>query len=131
MNKGFRVYDKKEKRMITEPSNEGIFLSSNGNLINHENFAIYLMDRYVRMDSTGLLDKRNKEIYEGDIFDGVYGGGYIGWCDKCCSFEFISSVFGCMACSGDVHWFEVVDEVTNVECVVIGNMYEKPELLDK
>jgi hypothetical protein len=65
--RGFRVYDKQEKRMIDNPCTEGIYLSGNGNLIKPANLAIYLMDRYVRMDSMGSTDVNGKEIYEGDI----------------------------------------------------------------
>ena len=65
--RGFRVYDKQEKRMIDNPCTEGMYLSGNGNLIKPANLAIYLMDRYVRMDSMGSTDVNGKEIYEGDI----------------------------------------------------------------
>ena len=50
MARGFRVYDKLEKRMIDNPASESIYLSGNGNLVNVDHPEIYLMDRYVRMD---------------------------------------------------------------------------------
>jgi uncharacterized phage protein (TIGR01671 family) len=74
--RGFRVYDKQEKRMIDNPAVEWIFLSGNGNLVKPANPALYLMDRYVRMDSIGSTDKNDKEIYEGDIVR-VLGWAYI------------------------------------------------------
>ena len=65
--RGFRVYDKIKKVMISTPSEANLFLAGNGNIVDIVHIDFYLMDRYVRMDSIGLLDKQRKEIYEGDI----------------------------------------------------------------
>jgi uncharacterized phage protein (TIGR01671 family) len=75
---------------------------------------------------TGLLDKNGKEIYEGDRLDGIMGDGYIGYCEKCKSFEFFGDDFGCYACSGDFYWSEAVDLAREIE--VIGNIYENTNL---
>ena len=77
---------------------------------------------------TGLRDKNGKEIYEGDLLGGTWGDGYIGYCDKCKSFEYFSTVFSCMACEGDVTWRELVENDGKLE--VIGNIYESSNLLD-
>ena len=37
--------------------------------------------------------------------------------------------YGCMACEGDIHWCEVVEDNNKLE--VIGNIYENKELLDE
>ena len=76
---------------------------------------------------TGLKDKNGKEIYEGDILGGIWEGGYIGYCEKCKQFQYCS-YGGCMACSGDVHWFEIAEDDEKLE--VIGNIHENPELLE-
>ena len=77
---------------------------------------------------TGLKDKSGKEIYEGDI---------IGF-DDCTSTE---SGYREQQCVGVVEWSDetVSFEVSNrlsaesyevlSECLVIGNIYENPELL--
>lgn len=87
------------------------------------------------MQFTGLKDKNNKEIYEGDCLGGIFGGPqYIGWCDKCASFnmmmhEIIKDYGPCMQCEGDVPWIDIAQEdINNLE--VIGNIYENPELLN-
>jgi len=45
-----------------------------------------------------------------------------------CPFEFIMNLFGCAQCSGDIAWYEVVEDDGKLE--VIGNIYENPELLE-
>ena len=78
------------------------------------------------MESTGLLDSEGREIFEGDILGDIWGG-YIGYCDKCKSFELFSPDRECLACSRDVDWWEVV---TADDLEVAGNIYEHPHLLD-
>lgn len=114
-SRGFRVYDKKEKRMIDTPADEHIFLSGNGNLVNIDHPDWYLMDRYVRMDSTGLADKNGKEVYGGNIVQRYGEGRY------------------------KVYWHEFtarwrMDGHTGITkgdmalaCEVINNIYENPE----
>ena len=77
---------------------------------------------------TGLKDKNGKEIYEGDILGGIWESGFISWCEKCKQFQYHSAGIGCMACSGDVHWCEIVEDDGKLE--VIGNIHENPELLE-
>ena len=78
---------------------------------------------------TGLKDKNGKEIYEGDILGGIWESGFISWCEKCKQFQYHSAGIGCMACSGDVHWCEIVEDNGKLE--VIGNIHENPELLEE
>jgi uncharacterized phage protein (TIGR01671 family) len=76
---------------------------------------------------TGLKDKNGKEIYEGDILGGIWEGAYIAWCDECKQFQYHISTNECMACLGDVHWYELVEDDGKLE--VIGNIHENKELL--
>lgn len=83
----------------------------------------------VLMQCTGLKDKNGKLIYEGDILGGTYGNLYIHYCDNCKQFQLKANDYGCMACEGDIHWFELVEDENKLE--VIGNIYENPELLEE
>ena len=78
------------------------------------------------MQFTGLLDKNGKEIYEGDCLGGTWEMTYVAWCDIQGGWEIFTREKECMACFGDVHWYEVVDDK---EKEAIGNIYETPELL--
>lgn len=77
---------------------------------------------------TGLKDKNGKEIYEGDILGGIWEGGFISWCDKCKQLQY-HIIDGCMACSGDAHWYELAEDDGELE--VIGNIHENDDLLEK
>ena len=86
-------------------------------------------DKFILMQYTGRKDINDKEIFEGDIvsFDdctstesGYCERGCIGvveWCDETVSFEVSNRL--------SAESYEVLDE-----CVVIGNIYENPELLE-
>lgn len=126
MNRGFRVYDRQENRMLNTPSaDESIFLAGNGNLVDVDNPCVYLMNRFVRMDSTGLLDKQGKEIYEGDIvvLSSVLSDGDRKICKAVMDgwqsiFKSLENGFYCPMGSTAQNYREV-----------IGNIWDNPELL--
>jgi len=96
--------------------------------VDEELFDIYLNDVEL-MQYIGRKDINGKEICEGDIvsFDdctstesGYWERGCIGvveWCNETVSFEVSNRL--------SAESYEVLDE-----CVVIGSIYENPELLD-
>ncbi len=73
------------------------------------------------MQYTGLNDKKGIEIYEGDIIEWCDSRWQIVWEASDASF-FAESLYGCGYESGQ-EWGN--------DCMVVGNIYEKPELLEE
>ena len=86
-------------------------------------------DDFILMQCTGLKDKNGKLIYEGDILGGIYHG-YIEYCNECKCFQLKVKDYGCLACEGDLHWYELVEAEEQNELEVIGNIYQNKELLE-
>lgn len=85
----------------------------------------------ILMQCTGLKDKNGKLIYEGDILGGTFENLYVHYCDDCKQFQLKANDYGCLACEGDIHWYEIVDAEEQNELEVIGNIYENKELLNE
>ena len=76
------------------------------------------------MQYTGLKDKDNKEIYEGDILFESFGEKY---------YKVIFENGGFRAeFKGDFdeHSFDLIDVVAQ-GCEIVGNIYENPELMEE
>lgn len=86
--------------------------------------------RYTLMQCTGLKDKNGKLIYEGDILGGIYHG-YIAYCPICKCFQLFVKDYGCLACEGDLHWYELVEAEEQKELEIIGNIYVNKELFNE
>lgn len=138
----FRFYDNNKKIMIDENSDYNMLKATYGQdewwwcveagmptVLEYFEQQSWDGDKdFVIMQCTGLRDKKGKLIYEGDILGGTYGNLYIHYCDKCKQFQLKAKDYGCMACEGDIHWYEVVESEDELE--VVGNIYENPELLE-
>lgn len=130
----FRVWDKNHKYMHY-PSGDGLMLNTNemgyNELIQEfEDEEYNISDDIIIQQFTGLLDKNNKEIYEGDIikWENTVRGypapskdaepfkpEQVIWDDMKGKFEFFRS-------RNDFSWYCAVGEI-------IGNIFENPELL--
>jgi len=76
----------------------------------------YFAQQFKIMQDTGLLDKNNKEIYEGDIVKGTEDNEYQGQSNVFWSNSWNLEPFSYLGCR-DMNKFEV-----------IGNIYENPKL---
>lgn len=74
------------------------------------------------MQCTGLADKNGKEIYEGDIIQRPYH------VDEYLVVEFVSGAFRAHYRCGDARLDEYIT-LGQGEWVIVGNIYENPELL--
>ena len=120
----FRAWDKDRKEMIKV--NTIYFNNSNGLYINS-----LLAENMQLMQYTGLKDKYGVEIYEGDIVSCTYGIwheepnglsriGDIVYDIKSCSFRIRIKNSAVLVAFYDT---------TSKDIVVIGNIYDNPELL--
>lgn len=114
----FRVYDKVECMMITTSDYDD--LSDLFCCLNADDDGFFSE----LMQSTGLVDVYDKEIFEGDVLQ-TYDGelAKVVWNKElgCWEAEFLSEI---------VDLSEVADIKSNrSDCEIFGNIYENPELL--
>lgn len=120
-----RIWDKKEKQMhyndfvITATgfaTKCEVSEYANTFLINQTDLG--LDNNCVKMQCTGLKDRKGELIYEGDILKDKNGIGFVVWSD--CSFWLESP-------GSQARDLEYSNYYNNAE--VIGNIYENPELI--
>ena len=122
----FRAYLKNEKKIIDVKS---IDWGENGNLISinypeGKDYFGYENDDIILMQYTGVRDKNGEEIYEGDIVE---------WLSA--KFEIKKLLSGFCICNRKIG--NLALEIGVNQCgiqnrlIVIGNIYENPELLEK
>lgn len=133
MTPRYRAWIKIEKRMVfpddilgIDYENEEIVTQQvyfeNG-LPDDRDIYCYDFDDIVLMQSTGLIDKNGKEIFEGDIVKmakDVYS--------EPTYYEVVRHRGGAYRLESKQHGCELWLRHTN--CEVVGNIYENPELLE-
>lgn len=117
----FRVYDKVECMMITTSDYED--LSDLFCILKNDADTGYISEP---MQSTGLVDMYDKEIFEGDVLKTSDGElAKVVWNKElaCWEAEFLSEI---------VDLSEVADVKSNrSDCEIVGNIYENPEFLEE
>lgn len=111
----FRAWDKEDKIMLD-------IMHWTVNMLN-----AYYGSHYIIMQYTGLKDKNGKEIYEGDIVDGINIDG-----QEHPSGEVVFNA-GCFSIKTKhcQHVYEpCLYEAWEEMLFIIGNIYENPELLE-
>lgn len=81
--------------------------------------------RYIPMQFTGLLDKNDKEIYEGDVIDYIRGGRW----GKRSVIEYQRGEF-VLVRNGEPISYKTVTSAGWNRIKIIGNIYENPELIN-
>lgn len=118
----FRAWDRIKKRMFLV-----LEIDYENGLVSDETYWNTIpFDDVNLMQSTGLVDMYDKEIFEGDVLktsDGelakVIWNKYLG----CWEAEFLSEI---------VDLSEVADVKSNrSDCEILGNIYENPEFLEE
>lgn len=107
----FRAWDEKEQKMWNENNilvGGGVFLYG-GNTLDPEIYSYTRHDDFIPLQYTGLLDKNDKEIYEGDI---VRTNGV--------NVEIVFEKNG---------WYPTQIWLNGQYNEIIGNIYENSELL--
>jgi len=124
----FRAWDKKNKKMIYDDERDiDLFIDFGGTICENEcqtfsgtrGYELYLMQY------TGLKDKNEKEIYEGDIVD--YGFKIPGYTELYKGKVFFGK--GMFLVDGDTlnNEFHQLNKCCYLK--IIGNIYENKELI--
>lgn len=112
------LYQDGPDRFVIKDLTESYYLSTTGR--DHNEFLVWKesVGQY-----TGLKDKNDKEIYDGDIvnFDSELPDIYkVTWNDEYARFELVGLLDG----------FQSLDMEAITDSWVIGNVHENPELLE-
>ena len=119
--KKFRAWDKKNKKIIFNPIINDIDSATNYIGLN-DLFEKYFKKDFILMQSTGLLDKNDKEIYEGDVVRIKLNNHFFNLCVEYVKYGYLP--------------FRSIDEkfaigdIDNKECEIIGNIHKNRNLLD-
>jgi len=134
---GFRVWDAERKLMVSKYSKDCFMINMFGVMYDGEpgdednpDEPLTVSDeRFIPMQSTGLLDCTGKEIFKGDILLDPITSKYIQ----------VKNILGFIMDYG-TRGFDLIDaegvyqERFIISCesaYIIGNKYENPELLEK
>lgn len=115
----FRVWDKINKDMFNVES-----INFQERRVYKDTVSYRKFEDIDLMQYTGLKDKNNKEIYEGDILFESFGERYYKVVFENGGFR--TEFEGYF----DEYSFDLIDVVLDL-CEIIGNIYENPELIEE
>lgn len=117
----FKAWDKQSKKFVGIRKNDYFSIRNDGFIGINNNSVENPQENYLLCQYTGLKDKNDKEIYEGDIIKEEFNHGI-------CNCEIVYDNAGFFIenikeeIKDNLHW-----HANGLE--VIGNIYENPELL--
>jgi uncharacterized phage protein (TIGR01671 family) len=122
-NKMFSAEEMAEDQLTLLPT--GPFINVNGTSTKLS--TIFPSDKFIPLQYTGLKDKNGIEIYEGDIVDLHPDQNDKLWHRK---IVWDTAAFHCVQIHGKAtHPLYFNKHMTDREWVVIGNIYQNPDLL--
>lgn len=127
----FRVWDNSTKRWIKEWDDFAplfIYQFNDKNLFRTFNLGRD-KERFISQQFTGIKDKNNKEIYEGDILENkLYKNKFrVAWCNEDENFIEYCGFVTINLENKDRNLFLAKNFIN---CEIIGNIFENPELLN-
>ena len=132
MKQKFRAWDTTNKEMLKDT----FAITESGQVVVVDQSSVFVspdyvfVDNLVIMQSTGLFDKNNKEIFEGDVLEiedegEVLGNAKLTWHNE-------QAVFMIEAISvDDIAPFHEILSDESYSYRVVGNVYENPEILEE
>ena len=93
---------------------------------NKDNSPQGYTDNFELLQYTGLKDKNGKEIYEGDILQFQYGENKV---NRLVVYNEENCAFQLQDCKIPEYGFFQLSDWKIMDAIVIGNIYENPELI--
>jgi hypothetical protein len=126
-NPKFRVWDKLDQRMICpDVGYQGHYaLSLDGHFHNLQNGSGG--KEYIIQQFTGLKDKNGKKICEGDIIQ--LEGSPISYSIEWDKYQWAINAHGALGCDPDWN-IQPFNHCVYERAIVVGNVFETPELLE-
>ena len=122
--KSVDYFAEKERNFI---QTQGLNVNGGENMLGNTSLSWFEVDPDTVGEFSGKCDDNDRRIFEGDIVDGLFC--FTTPVRAVCVFK--DGAFGLKWTLGGVDHFSAFTSLCNVACeVVVGNIYDNPELLE-